>query len=446
MSPGSTLYFNGIDGERGGYARAPRTPKELAPFLAGFESPAVPKRVALGIDPDDLAQVGWGVVWPEGRSGERRRVLAPLLERRRGQAGKRFHEFEARDGESPLEFLERYGAGPGPVEPDIVPYHLLLAATPGEIPFAFQSELGISHAVGRLGFERPDEAAEHVRRLVAFEQGPAASPRQAAFFGVEHRDDPLTWWSAEHLVAGLEARVARAHRHWNVSTFLRRAADKPTLRRLLGGGPVPALLFTAGHGLSYGKASSRQATHQGALLCAEYPGPKAWSGAIPDHQLFAAHDLDADADLTGLVMCSFACYSAGTPRLDTYAGCEPVELADRPFVAPLARELLRRGALGVIGHVDLTFEQSFLWYSAGPQLAAFDSLLAAVLAGHALGGAMDFLAARYAQLAARVAAAVRQAQRLDAPVDVLRQLHTWAAYQDARNFVLLGDPAARLKV
>lgn len=440
------IYWNGVDGERGGWARQPTSVSTLLPLLAAFEAPAIPRRVAFGVEADDLAEAGWGVIWPEGVSQEARHALAPLIARRRAQAGRRFLELEMAEGESCWDFLERHGAGPGPVEPGVVPYYLLIAAGPETIPFSFQSELSVAYAVGRLDVGHPEAVADHVGRLLAFEGSGVTSRRHAAFFGVEHRDDPLTWLSAEHLAAGLERRLAPSHRGWAVASYLRHAADKRSLARLLTRGQHPSLLVTASHGLTYSMASLKQATHQGALLCADHPGPEAWDGPIPDHHCFAAHDLADDAELTGLVLCSFACFSAGTPKFDPYADREPEQLMERPMVAPLARKLLRRGALGVIGHVDLTFEQSFFWHQAGPQLGAFESLLRAILAGHRLGHAMDYMAERHNQLAGRVASEIRHAQRCEAEEDVMRHLHTWAAWVDARSFVLLGDPAARLQL
>lgn len=447
MTSDEKIYFNGIDGETGNYVLSPRKPDAMHSLLAAFVDEGAPRRLGHGTDPDDLAQAGWAVIWPEGGHEARREALRPLLDHRRAQAGDHFHEFEAFDDENALEFLERQGAGPGPVNPQKVPFHLLIAATPEEIPFRLQSELGCSHAVGRLDFDHLEDDTTYAERLVAFEESTAASPRHAAFFGVEHRDDPATWNAAEHLTQGLERSMARAHRDWDVSTILRHAARKEALSQLLHGGRHPSLLFTASHGVRYLKTSQKQATHQGALLCADYPGKKIWDGRpILDEQLFAAQDLASDADLSGLVSCHFACYSAGTPRFDHYTASEPQELAERPFVAPLAKALLSRGAMAVIGHVDLTFEESFLWYQAGPQLTAFESLLSAIMDGHTLGYAMDFLACRYAQLAVGVAADVRQALRDGASPDGLRSLRNWATYEDARNFILLGDPAARLQV
>lgn len=439
-----TIYFNGIDSEGGGYARPPRKPEDLRFLLENFEPPALPRRLAFGLDPVDLSTVGWGVLWPQGATEDRRQALEPLLEYRRQQAGNRYFELDVSADESPFQFLERQGTGLGPIDPTRVPYHLLIAASPEEVSFTFQSELGATHSVGRLDAGDLDGMTAYAQRLVDFETAESASPRHAAFFGVEHRDDPLTRLSVEYLVGGLEKKIAWANQAWRVSTYMRHAADKHTLKRLLHDTEQrPALLFTASHGLQC-RPGTRQKAYQGALICSDFPGPKAWRGRLPDEYLFAAHDVPSDLDLSGLVLCSFACYSAGVPRFDSYSESSPKILAERPFVAPLANALLRQGALGVIGHVDVTFEQSFLGSGSNPQLSTFESLISAILAGCPLGHAMDYMASRYAQLAVRIASTVRRAQRWEPDRSPLPAFQTWAAFEDAKNFLLLGDPAARL--
>ena len=57
----SILYFNGIEGDTGNYLLPPCPPDALAPLLARWHDPGTPRRVAHGIDPDDLEQAGWGV-------------------------------------------------------------------------------------------------------------------------------------------------------------------------------------------------------------------------------------------------------------------------------------------------------------------------------------------------------------------------------------------------
>src|SRR3954453_3200436 len=140
------------------------------------------------IDPRNLAESGWGVIFPEGRQDDLREALAPLLALRKSQAGSlrenRYRELVYFAGESKARFLARHGAGPGPADPDKLPYYLLIAADPSEVSFGFQYQLDVQYAVGRLGFATPQEYARYAESVVASEQGSLAAPRQVSFFGV----------------------------------------------------------------------------------------------------------------------------------------------------------------------------------------------------------------------------------------------------------------------
>ena len=166
-------------------------------------------------------------------------------------------------------------------------------------------------------------------------------------------------------------------------------------------------------------------------------------------QYLAAADLASrpELDLTGLIAVSFACFGAGTPRYDVLAGIggTPRELADAPFVAALPQLLLGReaGALAVVGHIDRAWSYSFAWPGAGAQTEVFRSLLASLGAGDPLGVAMSFFTDRYAELAAELALMLGQA-RLGRRLRDEELAGVWTAYADARDFVVLGDPAVSL--
>ena len=139
-----------------------------------------------------------------------------------------------------------------------------------------------------------------------------------------------------------------------------RGRRRPAWGRLLGGPATPALLFTASHGVGFPNGDPRQAPHQGALLCQDWPGPLAWTGAIPERFYFGADDVPGDARLHGLIAFHFACYGAGTPRLDDFARQafrQREAIAPQAFVARLPQRLLGHpgpggGALAVVGHVE----------------------------------------------------------------------------------------------
>ena len=87
-----------------------------------------------------------------------RRALEPLLEHRRAQAGSRYKLFWGADGYRPPEqswdFLRRRGHAEGAVDPERVPYYLLIVGEPEEIPYRFQYLLDAQFAVGRITLER----------------------------------------------------------------------------------------------------------------------------------------------------------------------------------------------------------------------------------------------------------------------------------------------------
>lgn len=439
--------FNGVDATTGDYLVPPRTPAEVLALLRARPVRPLARGMVPGFDPRDLAESGWGVVFPSGLDPAVREALRPLLDHRRAQAAavreNRYRELELRPGEDLDAFLGRHGRGPGPVHPDRLPYYLLLVGDPAEIPFGLQTGLDVQHAVGRLCFDSPEEYESYALHLVGQE-----GRRDPLFdlFAPRNPDDLATGLSADHLITPLAERLEGAVPGWRMRLTLGEQATKQTLAEILEGRQGrPALLFTASHGLGFPCGHAEQRERQGALLCQDWPGPNAWKGPIPPEHGFAAADLDGRSDVAGLVAFFFACHGAGTPERDDFAhrnDWEPRRIAPRDFVARLPQRLLARGALAVIGHLERAWALSFLWRDSA-QVDVFESTLKLLLDGWPVGAAMEYLNQRYAELATHLAAALHRAFAGE-PVDARDVSRLWTAHNDARGYVVVGDPAVAL--
>ncbi len=427
-----------------------------AGIAAGFGL-AVPE-----VSPGNLKQAGWGVVFAPDLQQDVKNQLAKLIERRKEQAGGtfesggagRFRCFEGADspraGESVRDWLERHEVTFALVDPsDGVPLYLLLVASPDSISFEFQYLLDTYWCVGRLWFERVEDYGNYASRIMAYEDGAsAAQAKRVAVFAPQNPGDRstgfLTTQLAKPLVEGKNGVRLGTAEGFACSDHIGVVATKPLLRDLFR--DPPALLFSGSHGLYSKMSSPEQEGKIGAVVTSEWGGTG--TPVMPEH-CFRAVDLAQDTDLRGMIWFLFACYGGGCPEYDTYKRQDDgkrKKIADRTFLSHLPCGALTRGALAVFAHVDRAFATSFQTSRMGPQIQEIRSVLNLLMKGERIGQATDAFNLRWSVLSSELSDLLRDRQLSVEDVSDFKLAGAWLARDDARNYIILGDPAVRLRV
>jgi hypothetical protein len=374
----------------------------------------------------------------------------------------------------------------GPVDPRRgVPFYLMLAGRPGPlytgdcayIPFDFQYQLDQFWGVGRVCFTGDDGShnlqgyTTYAERVAAFEQRPDAGAqlrKEIVYFGTKHPDDLPTTESAEQLISplaidwhpdtltgavrfGYGQRLflgdGAAQRYRNNTIQPGGSADRDSLGRILGGnddGRPPAIFFLASHGAGLTKGTvADYMARQGALLCQGWQGEDDSSDAY----WFTAADLSCDAKVEGMVAVLFACFGAGSPDEDQFvfdASTPRPKIAPFPFVASLPQQLLLNGSLAVLGHVDRAWTYSFQGAEhVSRQSQPFEQVLSLIAGGRRLGFATDQFNLVQSARSSDLAQALED-MKFGKQIPPYEVTQLWKARNDARNYVLIGDPAVRL--
>lgn len=398
------------------------------------------RRLRDRIPPGDLAQAGWGVVFPSDGDPNIRAALAPLLRHRQEQAGELFQELSYRKGEGVAVFRSRLRTGFGPVDPNKIPYYLLLVGDPSEIPHGFQAGLDIPHAVGRLVLPSVEAYSRYAEAVRDAERAAGAHAAKLAIFGPTHEGDKATKLCEERMTTPLSEVFARRSGGQLERAVIGHTATQNAFLELLES-PAASLVLAAGHGVYYDVGHHLQRRLQGSLVCADWPRKGA---PIEMDHILESSVIPSTMSLAGRIFFFFGCYTAGTPQLNSFDPGPRAQrrlLTETPFSANLPQVLLERGALAVIAHVDQAFPDAFLWEKYG-QLGIFEDALASMLDGNPVGLALEGFGERYAQIAVEMVES--QNELGDGDIASLTPLLLWTAYHDARGIAVLGDPAVRL--
>jgi hypothetical protein len=474
----TSILVNGINGRTGRYGIEPLKIADVARAIRG-EPPetAGPKHVLdrgrkltarsfdrglpFGVAPDNIARAGWAVVFHADEDPKVREALKPLIEHRRRQVGDdtRVKELVYHTDESSNAWLARHDVSWGSVAPERIPYYLLFAGSPTKLPFKVTHELDSDYALGLLHFDKIEDYARYAESVIAYED-PAkgvANKKEIVYFGTRHAFDEATQLSADWLVgpladgAGSDPAVASQVGFRQRKILAEAATREALLRELEGVATRPAVLFTATHGMVWPNGDPQQRAAQGALLCQDWPG----FGSVQPQHFLAGADVPDTANVHGLIAFHFACYGGGTPREDLYhferrddAFDASPAIAPEPFVADLPRRLLahpRGCALACIAHIERAWGSSIVGIASSPQIRAFQVALAQILVGKPVGVAVQEFNDLSAKLSEVLAGMLERVARKQ-PVDDADLVTTWTARNDAGGFVLIGDPAVRLRV
>jgi hypothetical protein len=411
------------------------------------------------VDPNNLEEAGWCVLFAQNVDAAVKEALGPLLKRRQEQSGQLFKVFEGassiQPGEDARKWIERQGASFNVVDPAMgVPLYVLLVGSPKDVSFEFQYLLDLYWSVGRLHFDAPEDYARYAANILAYEDAATVPNRKrAAIFTVRNDADRATGLLhdqvSEPIVNGTNGvRTLSGFKGFEVAPYLAEDATKSKLASLLAGnepGGVPAFLFTGSHGVKFSLTDPGQREKQGAILCQDWPG----FGPVSADHFFCAADVPSGARLDGLIHYFFACYGGGCPKDDNFglaSGQPPRQLVPEPILARLPQKMLLQGALASFCHVDRAWAFSFQSSRNAPQVQGMRDVMVRILQGQRLGQSVDAFNMRWAVLSAEL----QESQ--DARETFANQLvssaalaNRYVARNDARNYIVIGDPAVKLR-
>jgi hypothetical protein len=419
-------------------------------------------------DLNDLSQTGWGVIFASDADPAIRQQLQPLLDLRRQQVEKdlppgmpsRFRIFEGPDpyigGILPNQEANEWARLRGvnfssPVNPDKVPYYLLIVGSPARISFDFHSTFKLQWLVGRVYFDDIADYGRYAAAVVAYESS-AWKPmpaKNAAVWLTSNQGDIATAVLSGSISGefrdGTPPLGARPNCNFTMDCFVGEAATKQQLSDILAGKLPhgnPSIIFTGSHGSEFPMPTAEpaieaQRQRQGSLITQEWVA----DGAVSPECNFTAADIPAANTLPGTMVFLFACYSAGCPANDNYyfnADGSSIPAAPAPLISLLAQKLLAHGALAVIGHVDRAFPYGFVDVNGTPQVQLIRTPLERLMQGWRAGRATDSFTTSWSSIAAML--------EKDPPAVLAVALKTHIARDDARNYIVLGDPAVKLRV
>ncbi|MBL9106700.1 MAG: hypothetical protein JNL82_37610 [Myxococcales bacterium] len=427
-----------------------------------------------GGDPNDLGLQRWGVIAPEGPTGDRLLALvAPLMRLRGEQQGDeavKVYRVPARmTQDEAMRWRKREFETGADLNIELPRYQLILGDL-DQVPLAVQQVQQSDGYVGRLAFDGDDGYLAYVDKVLRHERRAAAAPPEPArslFFTV-HDGTAATAVGHRALIApGLEVvRRRQAAGQYPAREILElgdRVTPSPDELMRAVQDPDPGVLFTLSHGEGAPRGGWRSYADQRARQGAMSFGRE---GHI------VGDELKDRTFMPGGVWFMLACYGGGTPSTSAYrhwlaqlqaagqfrgrvegvlAGLPAGD--ERPFVAAVPKAALASagGPLAFMGHIDLAWTYGFQELDSGAtnRPARFMAITRSLLKRDRCGVSLRELVRFFDQTNVELTALYdreAQARAGNEPyaLEAARLGHLWMLRQDLAAYVLLGDPAVRL--
>ncbi len=425
-------------------------------------------------DPNDLALQRWGVIVPEGKTGDRLlEAIAPLIRLREAEQGAPSMIYRVpadMDARAAVAWKDEVYWSED-VDESERPLYLLLLGDADEVSLELQHSLANCALVGRAHFahtnrrENLDAYAAYADKVVRYaETGSSAIVPDMLFHVARDGTSATQAAEARLLEPCLEAATKnRESGKLSVNELLAMEAAGVDDFIAAAAKDNPSVLLSISHGLGaprYGWSSdAEQLRRQGALV-------------VGHNDILDAERLASQPFLPGGLWFLLACFGAGTPsssayhawlltlaKEGAYTGKAKSVLASlpqndgRPFFAALPQAALANpaGPLAIIGHMDLAWTYGFsnatnLNESRKSRFfSALEVMARGSRAGVGLGALMRFYReTNDALMAGYQLEADAKARGQTDSIDPKDRGHLWMLRNDLRGYMLLGDPATRL--
>jgi hypothetical protein len=340
---------------------------------------------------------------------------------------------------------------------DQLPHYVLVVGGPEQVPFRFQALLDTAASVGRLAFDSIDQLRTYVDKLLRLEAASQPVPTQQVIFfapdgGILHDGsyDP-TYFSRRFMAQPLAGHV-RSDLGFETVELFGENAEKGALLEVLRGAS-PALVYTASHGMAAPNQPLEVQKRVNGALCCRRTGKRRMS-----EWLLSGADIPPEEPfLEGGIFFQFACFGYGTPAESDFAhwlgGANLNAATD--LIADIPQRLLAhpRGPVAFVGHVDTAWlhgysnpEDPHLVESWDLRLRPFWQAVDRLLKVEPVARAMEEMNQRYASMSTYLSKIYDDLERGQPSVEPGEIIQNWIFRTDAQNYLVFGDPAARLRI